>query len=97
MKRILGLSVLALMLGAAAAPAAEVFIRIGPPRPPREVVVVRPGPNYVWIPGYYRWSGERYIWVAGRREMPPRPHAHWVPGHWHHHHRGYVWVEGYWR
>ncbi len=55
-------------LGALPAPAVaggRVAIGIGfaPPPPRYERVVVRPG--YVWTPGYWRWSGRRYVWVGG--------------------------------
>jgi hypothetical protein len=31
-----------------------------------------PGPNYVWAPGYWWWSGNEYVWVAGDW-LPARP------------------------
>jgi len=87
----------AVLLGLGSA-SAQVVVRIGPPpHPPREVIPVRPGPNYVWAPGFYRYEGNRYVWVPGRYIVPPRPRMHWVPGHWAHRHGGYVWVEGHWR
>ena len=80
---------------AAASAAARVYVRVGPPAPRVErVVVVRPG--YVWTPGYYRWNGRVYVWVAGRHVIPPRPHAVWVPGHWERKRRGWFWVAGTW-
>jgi hypothetical protein len=67
-----------LCVGAASA---QVVVRMGPPPP---VVVERPGralhAGWVWIPGYYRWNGRRYIWMPGRWAAPPRPRAIWVPG-----------------
>ncbi|MDE3164476.1 MAG: YXWGXW repeat-containing protein [Acidobacteriota bacterium] len=96
MKTLLCITALAITLGLAAGHS-QVFARFGPPPPRREVVVVRPGPRYVWVPGYYTWAGERYAWRAGYWAMPPRPYAAWVPGTWRHRHRGYVWVGGYWR
>ncbi|HWB99406.1 MAG TPA: hypothetical protein VG672_22005 [Bryobacteraceae bacterium] len=80
-----------------AAPAAAVYVRVGPPRPVREVIVARPSPRHVWIPGYYAWNGGRYNWVRGYWAMPPRPRAVWVPGSWVHRRGGYVWIAGYWR
>jgi hypothetical protein len=82
---------------AAGANAAEVFVRVAPPRPLIERRVVAPGPGYVWIAGYHRWDGRAYVWVPGRWERPPRRHAHWVAHHWVHRHGGYVLVEGHWR
>lgn len=97
MKRLFGIGVFALALAAGDAKAAEVFVRIGPPPPHREVVVRRPGPRHVWVPGYYRFSGHRYRWTRGRWAMPPRPHAVWVPGQWAPRRGGHVWIGGYWR
>jgi hypothetical protein len=82
---------------AVGANAAEVFVRVAPPRPIIERRVVAPGPGYVWIAGYHRWDGRAYVWVPGRWERPPHRHAHWVAHHWVHRHGGYVLVEGHWR
>lgn len=97
MKRFLSIGVLALGLSVAGANAAEVFVRFGPPPPPREVVVIRPGPRHVWVPGYYAWSGRHYNWVRGYWAIPPRHRAAWVPGYWAPRRGGHIWVSGYWR
>ncbi len=50
-----------------------------PPPPPLTVVVVEtptPGPDYLWMSGYWDWSGYQYAWVE----------AHWEPPHY-----GYYW------
>jgi hypothetical protein len=76
---------------------AQVIVRGAPP----PVIVERPGPalhaGWVWVPGYYRWNGRRYVWVGGYWTKPPRPRAIWVPGRWVPRGGGYVWVNGYWR
>jgi WXXGXW repeat (2 copies) len=80
-----------------AASNAQIVVKIGPP----VAVVEHPGPppaaGFVWIAGYHRWDGARYVWVPGRYEQPPRPHAVWVPHHWVQRHGGWVLVEGHWR
>lgn len=76
---------------------AQIYVRIGPPPPRREVVVARPGPQYVWVGGYHRWDGNRYNWQPGSWVLPPGRYHHWVPGHWRNSRRGYYWVEGHWR
>jgi hypothetical protein len=78
---------------------AAVFVRLAPPRPLVERVVVRPSPGYAWLGGYYRWTGRSYVWVAGRWALPPRPGVVWVPPHWNYvRARGsYVFVAGFWR
>ena len=93
-------ALLAAVLGAGlalSAGAAEIFVRVGQPRPIRETRVVSPGRGYVWTPGYHRWDVRAYGWQPGAWVMPPRPRAHWVPAHWAHRRGGYVFVEGHWR
>jgi hypothetical protein len=77
--------------------AADIFVRIGPPRPIVETRVVAPSREHVWIAGYHRWDGNAYVWVPGRWELPPRPHARWVAHRWVHRREGWVMVEGHWR
>ena len=86
----------ALFVGVASA--AEVVVRVGPPRPVHvHAIGVAPGPGYVWVNGYHEYVGGRYIWREGEWVRPPRPHAVWVEHHWVHRHGGYVFVRGYWR
>jgi hypothetical protein len=75
---------------------AEVVVNEAPPAPPREMIVVAPGPDYVWVPGYYAWHG-RWVWMRGAWVVRPRPHAVWVSGHWAPRAHGYVWTGGHWR
>lgn len=75
---------------------AQVYVRIGPPRP----LVERrppPRPGYYWRSGYHRWDGNRYVWTPGEYVAPPRPRARWYDGRWVHGPRGYYWRDGYWR
>jgi hypothetical protein len=82
---------------AAGAFAADVFVGIAPPRAIVERPVPRPGPAYVWTPGYHRWDGRAYVWTPGVWVMPPHAHAHWVAHRWVHRSGGWVMVEGHWR
>jgi hypothetical protein len=75
----------------------RIYVSIGPPPVVVERQVVAPYPDYVWQPGYYRWSNTRYVWASGRWAAPPYHHAYWVPGHWRHGRRGYYWRPGHWR
>lgn len=77
--------------------AADVVVRIAPPRAIVEHPVRAPGAGYVWTSGYHRWDGGRYVWVPGAWVRPPRPHARWERAHWVHRGGGYVFVEGRWR
>jgi hypothetical protein len=96
MKKIFYTGVLGVVLAVGSANA-QIYVRIGPPPPRREVIVARPGPEYVWQRGYYRWDGNQHVWVSGTWVLPPHPHAHWVDGHWVHRRQGWVWIEGHWR
>jgi hypothetical protein len=100
MKKLFGIVLFAAALSATSGCAARVYGRFGPPLPPpppRGAIVEGYHAGRVWIPGYYRWTGNRYRWVEGRWAMPPRHGMVWVPGHRAPHRGGYVWVEGYWR
>ena len=88
---------LGMFLAVGAATAADVVVRIGPPRPVVERRIESPGPGYVWTPGYHRWDGNRYVWTAGAWVQPPRPHARWVAHRWVRRNGGWVMVEGHWR
>jgi hypothetical protein len=76
---------------------AQVYVRVGPPRPIYEQRPIAPGPGYAWRAGYHRWDGGRYVWVPGEYIAPPRPRAFFVQGHWVRTGRGYYWRDGYWR
>ena len=67
-----------------------------PPPPEQEAVPPAPGAEFVWIGGFHRWDGHRYVWVRGRDEHRPHPNARYRAAHWEAHGRGHVWVEGRW-
>jgi hypothetical protein len=62
----------------------NVVIDAPPPAPRHEVIVERdrPGPDYVWIDGYWDGTPGHYVWVAGRWDRPPHPHGRWMAPHW---------------
>ena len=68
-----------------------------PPSPIAEEVVVAPGPGYVWVNGYWDWTGIRWVWIGGRWCYPPYPHALWVGGGWYYRGPHRYWAHGYWR
>ena len=96
MKKLASRTLLALALLPAAS-FGQVVVHVGPPAPIVEHYGAPPHPGFVWIAGYHRWDGGRYVWVPGYWASPPRPHAAWVPHHWVHRHGGWVLVEGHWR
>ena len=95
LKRLLGLVFVGVLaLGTAAA---EIVVRIAPPRVHVERRGRAPSRNHVWVSGYQRWDGNAYSWNQGRWEQPPRPRARWVAHHYNRQRGGYVFVEGHWR
>lgn len=86
-----------LMLPAAAVAQVGVVVRVAPPAPVVEHYGPPPHPGYVWVAGYHRWDGHRYVWVHGYWGRPPHPGWVWVPHHWVHRRGGYVLVQGHWR
>src|SRR5436305_1648001 len=62
----------------------SVNIQIGAPPPPRVVRVLprSPGPEYVFVPGYWYPAGRHYKWHDGYYTRPPYAGAHWAePSH----------------
>jgi hypothetical protein len=87
---------LALMLLGAASVFGQVSIgiRIGAPPPPRVVRVTprSPGPDYVWVGGYWYPVGSHYKWHDGYWTRPAYVGARWVPPR----HDGERFYAGYW-
>jgi len=73
---------------------ASVGITIGPPPPPRVVRVLppRPGPEFVWVDGYWYPVGRHYRWHAGYWTRPPYAGARWIGPR----HEGGRFYNGYW-
>lgn len=58
-----------------------VRIRIAPDAPPRpryERRTPRPGPNHVWIAGYWDREGDSWGWAPGRWEEPSQRGSTWI-------------------
>jgi WXXGXW repeat (2 copies) len=79
------------------APAREVVVTRAPPPLRVETQTVAPGQGYVWMGGYWRWTGTDYVWVPGTWVVRPRPAAVWVAGHWVRRPGGWVWFPGHWQ
>ena len=97
MRIFLGAMVLAAMLlatGPAIHAQVSVGIEIGAPPPPRVVAVVpsRPGPEFVWIEGYWYPVGRKYRWHEGYWSRPPYEGARWIAPR----HDGERYYVGYW-
>lgn len=96
-KYILSALLVLCMAPAAVMAQAGVVVRTAPPAPIVETHDRPPHRGWVWIDGYHRWNGHRYVWVRGRWVRPPHPSAVWVAQRWEHRDGGWVLVEGYWR
>jgi hypothetical protein len=73
------------------------YVESEPPPPQSEVMEASPGPDYVWVGGYWGFEGGGRVWVRGRWDRPPHVHATWVAPRWERHGHGYVFVRGNWR
>jgi hypothetical protein len=72
----------------------SVGIVIGAPPPVRVVRVLpeRPGPEFVWVEGYWYPVGNHYKWHRGYWTQPPYEGARWVAPR----HDGERYFVGYW-
>ena len=95
MKRLMGF----VFAGALAfsAMAAEIVVKLAPPKIVVEKRGTPPSRQHVWIQGYHNWDGQKYAWTAGRWEVPPQGHSKWVAHRWVHKNGGYVLVDGHWQ
>jgi WXXGXW repeat (2 copies) len=100
--KLVAISVLAALLGGcivAAAPPQRYYVgtvvATAPPPPRVEVYGAAPAPGYVWLGGYWGWTGGRHEWVAGHWERP-HPRERWVAHRWVHERDGWHLSEGHW-
>ena len=89
-------AVMALALSGCAARGAY-YVSVPPPPARVEVFGVAPGPGFVWVDGYWNWSGSRYVWAPGRWQRPPRGRGRWEQGRWENHNGRYSFRRGCWR
>ncbi len=98
MKTLFRTMLLAVLLigGASMVSAAQISlgIRIGPPPAPRVIHVqpAQPGPDYLWVGGYWYPVSGHYRWHEGYWSRPPYEGARWVGPH----HDGHQFFAGYW-
>lgn len=76
----------------------RVYVREAPPPMRREVIIERPGPDYVYIRGYWIYGHDgRYAWVPGHWARPNGRRHRWVDGRWVRDRHGWYYIEGHWR
>jgi hypothetical protein len=90
--------------GPAPAPVADSSTEVdvtGPPPPPQEdttvVVGVAPGPDFVWIGGYWGWGPGGWAWRHGYWGHRPFYGARWYGPHYYYRGGRHVYVHGGWR
>lgn len=77
--------------------AGVVWVQTAPPRDRYEERSEAPGPDYIWISGYWVWGGSAYDWTPGHWERRPNRHAKYDRGRWYHGRGGWYRVDGRWR
>jgi hypothetical protein len=75
---------------------AEIVVHKKPPHAVSEHPPAPPGHGYVWIGGYQRWDGDRFVWEPGHWQLPPHEHAIWMAPRWERTNGGYMFIEGWW-
>jgi WXXGXW repeat (2 copies) len=73
-----------------------VVVQQAPPADIVEVQDTKPGPEYSWIKGHWKWENNKWAWHKGGWTLLPHPEAQWVVGYWQKKHHGWIWVEGHW-
>ncbi len=99
MRTLLVLAALALTFGCAGPNAnapQTVYTSVRPPPPRDDVVPPQPGEDYVWLPGYWRWTDQGYEWSQGHWEEPPGRDYAWQRSGWVRQGTGYRFVPGHW-
>lgn len=70
------------------------------PPPPKQVKPVgnKPGPNYEWHQGHWKWDPKhkKYVWIKGYWTKNKKG-KNWVPGRYKKTKKGYRWVPGHWK
>lgn len=56
-------------------------VYVEPPPPRIEHPGYAPAVGYLWIGGYWNWSGHQHVWIPGRWEAP-RPGYRWIEPRW---------------
>ena len=77
------------------APGPVIVAPMAPPPIYQETVVVAPAPGYLWINGFWSWSGSRHVWTGGHW-APPRPGYRWAPRQWERGPGGWYQRGGHW-
>jgi hypothetical protein len=86
----------ALMSPTTAVAQVELTVMVAPPPLPVYEQPPIPGPEYLWVPGYWSYGPYGYFWVPGTWMQPPSVGLLWTPGYWGWSAGFYVWSPGFW-
>ena len=97
MSRMSRLHALALALLLAGCTSHEIVVERAPPSDRPDPQDPKPGPDYFWKPGHWRYDAGApdYVWQPGSWEKE-RVNRVFLPGFWQHRDDGWVWHEEEW-
>src|SRR5437773_12473284 len=75
---LLAAGILAIPIPSQAQVAVGISVRIGPPVLPVYAQPICPGPDYIWVPGYWAYGDDDYFWVPGTWVLAPVPGLLWT-------------------
>lgn len=79
------------------APPARTTVVVRTAPPPRRAERVRPARRgYVWVAGYWRHDGRRFVWVRGHYVRAKRGYTY-TPARWQPQSHGWVYVPGHYQ
>ncbi len=75
-----------------------IYVNLAPPSLPVYYQPSAPGPDFIWMPGYWAWGPGGYYWVPGTWVLAPQVGLYWTPGYWawDPYCGCYDWQDGYW-
>ncbi len=69
-----------------------------PPAPLAESIPTAPSEDFVWVGGFWDWTGSDFQWVYGRWTLPPGATVQvWVPPRYDYRVDRYFYYRGYWQ
>src|SRR5687768_6442408 len=72
------------------------YVNSMPPQPLYESMTSSPGYGYVWIDGYWHWSGYEWEWIGGRWVQQQSGYYYVTPYYDYGVDGRYVYTPGYW-
>ncbi|MEK7397718.1 MAG: hypothetical protein AAB116_12375 [Candidatus Poribacteria bacterium] len=73
-----------------------VYVKKAPPKAIAETPSAKPNTSAIWVSGFWKWNGKKYVWVNGYWDTNPLG-KEWVSGKWQKTRNGWLREPGYWR